>query len=30
MEVNHAIYGHMNERSLHREIEDLKKEAAKK
>lgn len=30
VEVNHAIYGHMNERTLHRELEALGKEKAKK
>jgi NADH-quinone oxidoreductase subunit E len=30
VEVNHSIYGHMNERALQRELEVLEKEAAKK
>ena len=30
VEVNHSIYGHMNERALHREVEALAKEMAKK
>jgi NADH-quinone oxidoreductase subunit E len=30
VEVNHSIYGHMNERALHREVEALEKETAKK
>ncbi len=30
VEVNHSIYGHMNEMALHRELEALEKEAAKK
>lgn len=30
VEVNHAIYGHMNERALRRELEALEKEKARK
>jgi len=30
VEVNHTIYGHMNERALHREVEALEKEGARK
>jgi NADH-quinone oxidoreductase subunit E len=30
VEVNHNIYGHMNEMALHRELEALDKEARKK
>jgi NADH-quinone oxidoreductase subunit E len=29
VEVNHSIYGHMNERALHRELESLSKEGGK-
>src|SRR5271157_6507236 len=30
VEVNHEVYGHMNEQTLHREIKHLGREAAKK
>lgn len=30
VEVNHSVYGHMNERALHRELEALEKEKAKR
>ena len=29
VEINHSIYGHMNEQALHRELEALEKEGAK-
>jgi NADH-quinone oxidoreductase subunit E len=29
VEINHSIYGHMNEQALHRELEHLEQEAAK-
>ena len=30
VEVDHAIFGHMNERTLHRELEHLNKNGRKK
>ena len=30
VEVNHEVYGHMNEQTLHRELEHLERETAKK
>jgi NADH-quinone oxidoreductase subunit E len=30
VEVNHEVYGHMNEQTLHRELKHLEREAAKK